>query len=106
MWIIGEKLGEFQETLKVSQLEAKLIYLKYERSTTSRFDSATSAWGLVFYLFYICFYKTNVLFSMARLCFLYFFIYETIYDYDSLMLLPIYFKHPKMLKKFFSTKKK
>lgn len=36
MKIIGDKLSEFQEILIVSKLEAKHIYLKYVRSTTSR----------------------------------------------------------------------
>jgi hypothetical protein len=53
MRIICRKQGELQEKLKPSQSAAKLIYYKSERSTTSRFDSTTSALGLIFYLFFI-----------------------------------------------------
>jgi hypothetical protein len=75
MKIIGNKLGEFQEVLNLSKLEAKHIHFnnKYGRSTTSRLvsknnNSTMSAQGLAFYISFISklFYnKTTVLFFMA-----------------------------------------
>jgi hypothetical protein len=65
--IIGNKLGEFQEILKLSKFEAKhIINNKHERSTTSRLvyknnNSTMSAQGLAFYISYL----TTVLFFMA-----------------------------------------
>jgi hypothetical protein len=61
--IIGNKLGEFQEILKLSKFEAKHINNKYGRSTTSRLvyknnNSTMSAQGLTFYISYL----TTVLF--------------------------------------------
>ena len=65
--IIGDKLSEFQEILFVSKLEAKHIYLKYVRSTTSRilYNSATRAQDLAFYQCFmrnLWFIKPSVLF--------------------------------------------
>ena len=116
MRIIGNKLGEFQEVLNLSLLEAKHIHFnsKYGRSTTSRIvynnnNSTMSAQGLAFYQYIIrdtWFNKPNVLFLMAWLCFLYFFINVASFDYDCLNMLyflPVSLKHPKGSKQSFST---
>ena len=106
--IIGDKLSEFQEILFISKLEAKHIYLKYVRSTTSRilYNSATWTQGLAFYQCFmrnLWFIKPSVLFFMTWLCFLYFNQAETNFYYDCLnMFLPVSFKHPKVLKLSFS----
>jgi len=72
MRIIGNKLGEFQEILRLSKLEAKHIHFnnKYVRSTTSRIldNSTTSAQDLTFYQYLIhntWYIKPSVLFFMA-----------------------------------------
>lgn len=71
MWIIENKFSEFQEIIKGIKLEAKHIYFKYVRSTTSKIVYkkkffTMSAKGLTLYLFFACnnfvFNKTNVLF--------------------------------------------
>lgn len=114
--IIGNKLGEFQEILKLSKLEAKHIHFnnKYGRSTTSRFvsknnSSTMSAQGLAFYisfLYKLFFNKTIVLFFMAWLCFLYFFMegdnQDLVYS-NVTMSLPLFTKQFKGFRQSFST---
>lgn len=117
MRIIGNKLSEFQEILKLSKLEAKHIYFnnKYGRTTTSRLvsknnNSTKSTQGLYFYnsfLYKLFYNKTTVLFFMAWLCFLYFCIdgdnQDLVYRFNVTMSLPLFAKQPKGFRQSFYT---
>ena len=110
LWIFGNKLSEFQEILKVSKFEAKHILFKYVCSTTKKIIYINnyflmSAQEFNFYLYFLfnfVFYKTKVLFFLAWLCFLYYFIIE-VYNHDTVIMYLFILKPPKGLIQPFST---